>query len=272
MHMQQVMAVICGFFLTIALSNAARAGVVLNISATEFDKQGSPQNNMQLYFSNGFIKMVANEATDTVYSQSANNMTIIMHQEKAYMVLDRHFASSMQNQMDKAMAEALAKMPPEQRAMAEKMMEQTLGQVGRGAAPIEKPEKTEIRKTSRSDTINGFDCVYYESFKRGQKNREYCVTPWDKLGTSEDIRGSVVSMTALMEEVFSELSKMAPVQMDSNPFDDIMEINGFPVLTRRFEGDRIVDEASLTSVSEKALGDAYFRPPNGYQQRAMGMR
>jgi len=257
------------WLLTLLLSvvGTVRAGVVLEIQTTDLGNVAAQARVVEMFFSHGFMKMAPNPESEVVYNQVANSMTIITHSKKVYMVMDKNFATSVKSQMDRAMAEALAKVPAEQREMLEKMMQQPMGQMDSPAAPA----AADIRQTRRKDTVNGFECIYYEYYEEEHKTREYCVAQWDALGSGEDISGVVRAMAKFSTELAQEFSNMAAVPMSSGPFADMSDIDGFPVLTRRFSDGRAVEETVLTKVTNKTIADSEFQPPAGYVERNMGM-
>ncbi len=108
------------------------------------------------------MKMSTDKENDVILNSQSRNMMIISHAEKSYMIFDENTASNIKSEIDKAMEEALAQVPPEQRAMVERMMKQQMGNMNGGAPQMQmEMPKAEIQKVGRSDTINGISCEYY---------------------------------------------------------------------------------------------------------------
>ena len=60
--------------------------------------------------------------------------------------------------------------------------------------------------------------------------------------------------------------------MMESPFQAMSEIDGFPVLTRRFNGDEVIAETMLTSIGRGDVDDGLFSPPDDYtRQEIEGM-
>ena len=222
---------------------------------------------MQVLFSEGNMKMKGMEGTEMIFDSSAQNMTVISHKEKSYMVFDKSTAGSVKSQMDAAMEKALAQVPPEQRAMVEKMMKQRMSAMG-GQQQMQAPQvKTEIKKTGKNDTINGYSCDYYEAYRGDQKQGEYCITSWSDLDVGDDIQTSFKNMAEFMKGFMEDLSKMSPVRMDDNPFSYMNEMDGFPVLSRQYSNGQATHESMLSSISNQDIDESEFMAPESYKQR-----
>ena len=57
---------------------------------------------------------------------------------------------------------------------------------------------------------------------------------------------------------------------DRNPIESFNRVDGFPVVTRTFEGGELDSETVLESVTERDLDPDAFEPPKGYRLRTMG--
>ena len=120
-----------------------------------------------------------------IYKPATKEMIAIDHGAQEYYVIDQAMMDQMAVQVSDAMRqmqEALAAMPPEQRALAEQMMQ------GRMPQPQAAPQpKATLSKTGEGDTIAGFDCDYYDVTQDGRKFRELCVTDWEDIEEGADI-------------------------------------------------------------------------------------
>ena len=105
-----------------------------------------------------------------VFDSGKQALYIINPEAKTYSELTKADADRMGGQINDAMAQMqaqLANMPPEQRAMVEKMMAARMGGAGRGAAAA----KTEYRKTG-TDTVGKWPCDKYEGTQNGRRPRK----------------------------------------------------------------------------------------------------
>ncbi len=256
-------------------TNIAVAGEVVEVVTKKLNEPNAKEEIMQFLFSDGFMKMKDAEDTEVVFSSADQNMMVISHPEKSYMIMDKDTGSNIKSEMDKVMEQALAEVPPEQRAMVERMMKQRMGDMGNMGAmgspqmpQVEQPE-TEIRETGRSETINGYDCTFFETYRDSEKEEEYCVASWSELGVSDNIRQSFQSMGEFIEGLMEQFSQMAPIQTDGNPFAYMNEIDGFPVYGRSFENGEAVQETTLTSITEQDIDNNIFNAPNGYTEQGI---
>ncbi len=136
-----------------------------------------------------------------------------------------------------------------------------------GAAEIAKQQaeanRPEIRRIGDRRTVNGYPCIRYDVYRQGEKVQELWVTDWDNIRGGRQVAGAFENMNALLDEV-----------AQSNDFPSMFEaftkVDGFPVVTREFEGGELEGETVLESVSERDLDPDAFEPPKGYRLRTMG--
>ena len=264
MNMKKMQKLLTTAILMIIFYSPLQAGEIIEVMTKDLNGSETKEGVMQFLFSNGFIKMKSDQNTEMIFNNSAKNMTIISHDQKSYMVMDQNSVSSMKNQINQAMEQALANVPAEQRGMVEKMMKQRIPQMAPPQVTQEAP-KTDIRLTTRNDTINGYDCVFYEAYRNEQKQGEYCVSEWSELDASDNIETSFKNMSEFMEGMLEQFSDMAPIRMDNNPFSYMKDIGGFPVFSRQYTNGKIIQETTLSSITESSIDDAVFQAPEGYQ-------
>ena len=265
--MKLIQRILCATILMITFCSPLRAGEIIEVITKDLNGSEAKEGVMQFLFSNGFIKMKSDQNNEMIFNSSAKKMTVISHDQKSYIVMDHNSVSSMKSQIDQAMEQALANVPAEQRAMVEKMMKQRMPQMAPPQAAQEAP-KTDIRLTNRNDTINGYDCVFYEAYRNEQKQGEYCVSDWSELGVSDNIETSFKNMSEFMEGMLEQFSDMVPLRMDSNPFSYMKDIGGFPVFSRQYSNGNAIQETTLSSIMQSSIDDAEFQTPEGYQSQS----
>ena len=266
---QTLSAVLFGIF-----STSLYAGEVVEVTSKDLTSANGAEETLKFLFSEGFMKMSADPENDVIFNSADQNMMIISHPEKSYMIFDKNTASNIKSEIDKAMEEALAQVPPEQRAMVERMMKQQMQGMGGGAPQMQmEMPKAEIRETGRSDTVNGIACNYYENYMGSEKEMELCVADWSDIDASENMRNSFMAMGEMMEGFLQQLSEMAPMmQSNDNPFAYLKEMNGYPILSREFSNGVAVEETVLKSITEQDIDASEFNAPAGYnKQDMMGM-
>ena len=214
------------------------------------------------------------EAGGMIYRGDSGEMIALDHADESYYVLDEEAMQRMGAQLSgamKQMQEALEAMPPEQRAMAEKMMKQHMPQ--EMTPPKQPPAR--LHATGREGSVNGFACDYYELRRNERLARELCVTPWDEIPGGRDVAESLLGMAGFFERMASTISKETGIAVMGDQqeiFGHLEELDGYPVLTREFdESGDVTSESVLESVATEDLDPSLFEPPAGYREMSLGM-
>ncbi len=274
MKIQHIKKLVFSILFTFIYSTSSFAGEEVKIIAKDLTNPNAAEEVMTFLFDEGFMKMQDEQDTEVVFNSTDQNMMIISHQDQSYMIMDGQTGSAIQNEMQQAMEEALANVPPEQRAMVEQMMQQQMGNLGGMGGP-QMPQmqqvETEVRETGRTDTINDYDCTYYETYRNGEKQSELCVATWSELDVSDNIQQSFTSMGEFVENLLEQFSQMMPSGSIENPFSYMEEMNGLPVYSKNFDNGVATEESTLSSITEVAFEDGTFDAPEGYvEQSIMG--
>jgi hypothetical protein len=207
------------------------------------------------------------KATDFVFRGDQKLLWMIEPASKAYMQVDEASVKALAAQvgpMMEEMQERLAKLPPEQRAT----MEEILNMKAKGP---EQPEpKIELRSTGAKEKIAGYDCSRWDVLRDGTKTSEVWVTSWKAAGaTKQDF--------AVLKQ-FSEFTKMlhaaSPatrnLSRDGDLISEMDRVDGFPVRIRQFEGQDLASESTLEAVESQKIAPATFEVPAGYARRQFG--
>ena len=162
-------------------------------------------------------------------------------------------------QMMQQMQAQLAQVPPEQRAMVEQMMRQQMGGMG-GAAP---PPVT-VRRKSQGEKVGQFTCTRYEVLTGGQVTEEVCAAPPAQLR----LDASAFETFKALAEFYEPLRRNAPRGSWATP-GGMSQIEGFPVQTVFFEGQRPASEWVLVKVEERSLDAGLFTLPGNLRKTEM---
>ena len=246
------------------------ADSILEFQSTEFD-QGQPIVGTVQISSSGkntrleIISVTSGEAGGMIFHSEQNEMIILDHSQGTYMLIDQARMNAMASQVGQAMTqmqEALAAMPPEQRAMAEQMMQQRFP-----AAPPEQPSET-INDLGSHGEVAGIACRNYEVIRDGLKFRELCVSDWDDIHggqeTADALKG-VAEFFESMRQAFSGAGGMDVFDRQQELFGHMDELDGYPVLYRDFSASGALERQTiLTGAREEELAPGFFQPPAGY--------
>jgi hypothetical protein len=189
---------------------------------------------------------------------------IVDDQRKSYREMTREQMKQMASQANAAMTqmqERMKNMPPEQRAMMEKMMGDKIpGGMGGG-----KPDVWASKDTGKSETVDGRKCKVWNITRNGQPFEELCVVPFSTLAGKEDLEKAFRELT----DAFSEFAKGMP-NAESGTKARI-DVNGYPVRARAYDasGKYRGTETVLSKWAEETIPAAQFDVPKGYKKEAM---
>ena len=254
------------------------AGVVFELqNSNSYGGERSVENN-RFSVDGKKLKMHVNDNragsnSTMIFRGDRREMVVVNHDDKSYMVIDQQALTAIGGQMSKAMQqmeEAMKNVPPEQRAMMEKLMK------GRMPAAMgnKTRAKTEVRNSGESGTENGYPVTRYQMFRDGVKTRELWVTDWKNVDGGNEARAAFDEMAAFFKQMMDAFSS-GPMggfgaQFDDNPFEYMNKIDGFPVVTKELTGNGSVEnETRLISSERRSLDAAEFEPPAGYKRQAM---
>ena len=214
-------------------------------------------------------------ADEVVFHGGRKEIMMVDNRNKTYTLFNQQTLERLSEQVSpqiEAAMKQLEQLDPKQREMMEKMLKGRMGQMGGGAAAGRMlPEF--VRSSERRD-MAGYPCVRYDMLVNGEKRQELWVTEWDHVKGSAEVaeafRGMADFWKQLMDSMADLVGSTGFFQPGSNPFDSLIEIDGFPVVTRSFEGGELESETRLRSVTERDLDRDAFEPPKGYRLRTMG--
>lgn len=254
-------------------ASAARAGVRYT-ATTEFPGQDRTESSQMLVDSER-LRIDTSEGGEVtiLFHGGREEMTLVDHTEKSYMVLDKATVDGMAAMVSEAMQQmeqALQSMPQAQREQMEKMMKQRMDQTA-DATPMAEAEITDL---GDAGSVGDLQCSWKAVHRNGSLERKICVADWG------DIRGGD-EMMAVQEKMveFSQRMRDAFSQGGANPMAQSFERHamkemtlggGFPLITERYDGDTLLERSTFAAADDAAATDADFAPPPGYMRQEMG--
>lgn len=260
----------------LCIPSLAIAGSLLELATTDYREDPPRAGTIEISTQDGSSRMEMDsaggeDAGGMIFLGGSGEMIALDHEEQEYFVLDRETLEQMAAQVGGAMQqmqEALKDMPPEQRAMAEQMMKQRMPQMAQ-------PEPTTLQETSASDSINGFDCRFYEIHQAGRKISELCVADWSDIEGGREASESMLQMADFfrsMADAFSEGAGIDVMGDQQNFLAHLQELDGYPVLAREFDdAGELSSETRLESAKSGNVDSALFEPPAEYRERSLGL-
>jgi len=205
---------------------------------------------------------------DIIFHGDQQELVMVDHGARKYTVLDQATIKQVSGQMSAALAqvqEQLKNLPPEQRAMMEKMMK------GRGMMmPAAAPAPTELRRTSEGAKQSGYDAVKYEVLREGTVIRTMWLADWTAVTGAGEARTVFERMAGFMKEMTAGLPQFLG-NMGQDAFEHMKDLGGFPVRTTEYdESGRPSTDARLVSAESQTIPAGTFEPPSGFSKQAIG--
>lgn len=258
------------------LSTQAPASSVLELMTTEYTQDPPILGTVEISTAGSSTRIeitsiTSNESGGMIFNGDRKEMIAIDHSVQEYYVIDEAMMNQMAAQVSDAMQqmqEALEAMPPEQRALAEQMMQGRMP----SAAPAPKPEVS-LKETGASDSIAGHDCAYFDVMQGDRKIRELCVTDWDDIEEGREVATAIMHVADFFEsmrQAFSGAGGLDVMDRQREMFGYMDELDGYPVLSRDFDAaGQLTMESRLQSSGHVEVNPLLFEPPHGYLQQSL---
>jgi uncharacterized protein YneF (UPF0154 family) len=261
MRIAALMATFVTVGFTLASAGAV-AGAYLESSQTETGSKDSPQVN-KMWFDGGRMRTEnggKGEGSTAIFKNQA--MYVLDPKTKTYRLIDKATIDQMAAKLGEArkkMEAAMAGMPPERRAMMEKMM----GQMG-GPAAAAAAQKRVLKNTGRTESVSGIKCTVWEASVNGQKEEELCATPPGAIPGGDEMMKTLKEVGEMLKgftQSFGANSKA------DNAWKDMDTIKGLPILTREFDGGKVTSETKLSAARKESVASGQFDVPAGYTEK-----
>jgi hypothetical protein len=256
--------------LLIALAAAcwnAPAGAQLNTYYKGTVREGGQDGPLTAQFSveAGRVAMIMRGTTTRrmLFLESEQVLRLVDDTHGSYVDLGNasgpgSMAAGMAAQMAE-MQKQLDKLPPEQRRMMQGMMQGRMGATPQAQTPDQYVWSTEHK------TISGYDATRVDIMQGTVKKAEYWGTKSPDFRMSDAERSTMLAMQAYLRNYLITVTPAGGGQTRAFEWDT--GTDGYPVLTRCFNGDEMTLELQLQSVDRKALPGDLFAIPANYQKQ-----
>ena len=219
------------------------AGVVFQVETTYHSGSPGSAQSSRMSVQGKDLKMEIlpgkGKRGEMVFRGDRREMVVIDHDDKAYMVIDEAAIKSIGGQMSEAMKELekkLSQLDPKQREMMEKMLKGRMG-----GASAKKRQPSEFRRSGERAHKRGYPCVKYDVLRDGQKTSELWVTDWSNVRGGSQVRGTFRELADFFAEISESFQSLRSSGMDflggeNSVIESFKHVDGFPVVTRTFEG------------------------------------
>ena len=195
-----------------------------------------------------------------------DKLWIVNHADQTCQTIDKEGMEQIGSQLGAAMKQMeaqLSQLPPEQRAMVEKMMKGKMhaGMPGMGQAP---PRRME---TGDTEQVGEYSCVVHTLYSGDEKVWEVCAASKDQLSGAFDAMEAFQAISRFVQTLRETVQQGPFSSIANTPFYDMDQIDGFPVRVRTFGSGRMTSESTLKSITQKDLEQSIFSVPEGYEMR-----
>ena len=187
-----MMKFIGAFVLGLFVALSSQAAVVITVETRDLTKKDPAVEIGQISIDGKMMAMRGKDAEEVpqmIFRGDRRVLYAIDPQRKEYIEVDKATFDQMGGQMDemmKQMEAKLADMPPQQRAMVERMMRQQMPDPTLAEQPMRKPI---VKRTEERKEIEGYPCRLYEIHVDDQKVREIWVTTWTNVDQGREAFG-----------------------------------------------------------------------------------
>jgi hypothetical protein len=266
----------CTYLLLLLLATSPLlAGVVFEVETKD---HGSPAETHQMAAEGRMLKMGMaaggrGSEGEMIYRGDRREMVVVNHDDKTYTVIDEESLNKIASQISGAMSqieEALKNVPEAQRKMVEEMMKKSMPQAAAAATKV-----IEVRNTGERADQAGYPCVKYEILADGSVSSELWVTGWDNVEGGQEAAEVFKDMAGFFHDMMETFrSASGPMggllsNVGTSAFEHMSKIQGFPVVSRQFQGGQLESETTLRSTERRTLRPEEFDPPPGYKQQDM---
>lgn len=255
-------------------SHAAIAGAVLDLVTTEYTEDPPIVGTIEIMTEGKesrieITSVSSEESGGMIYQSDRRELIALDHTLQAYYVFDQATMDMMAAQVKSALEQteaALEAMPPEERALAEQMIQRPVDE--------ERPRsRHKLVATGKSDTIAGFGCKYYDVFQDDRKIRDICMTPWKDIPQGREASKAMMELAGFFERMrkaFEGSGGLNLMDRQQEMFTYMEELDGYPVLSHDFdESGEILSESRLKAARKQKIEATMFEPPSGYQQQSL---
>ena len=267
--------IVCAFSIAPATLDA---GVVMVNSHESFQDPGEPMTTTVFVETDRVRIETAGEFGHSVmiFRGDKQTMWIVAPDQRTYQELTKEqidrFGEQMGGkmaEMRKQMEEQLKNMPPERRAMIEKMMKSRMGGMPM-AAPA--TSKTEYSLVASDQQINQWTADKYEGVRDGEKQREMWTVPPDGIG----LEASDFEVMTQMAEFVKGFSKFGGGQADQQSLFRVgggegkdQDFSGVPVRQIEYQGGRPSSRSELKEARREDFDSTLFEVPAGFKKQQM---
>jgi hypothetical protein len=254
--------IICGL-------SPLRAGVEFTVTVENLGEK-SPPATQKVWVEKDKIRMdISAEGRKAffIYRKDKDAIFTVDPANKSYVEMTRADAQKVGEHMQEMrakMQEAMKNMPPEQRAMMEKMM-------GGEAPPATEPAaKIEYRKKGKGK-VGSRAVTEYEVLRSGEKTAKAYVTEFGDFQLSRDDFAVIKDLMAFYQSLAQNLKIGAMAQLgDIDLYQDMDAFPGFPVRMVALDAaGKEKTRVDIAGVKKGSVAASQFEVPAGFERKKL---
>jgi hypothetical protein len=192
-----------------------------------------------------------------VFDGDAQVMRVINNERKSYTEMTKAQMQEMSQQMSAAM-EKLKNLPPEQRAMMEKMM-------ARGGRGMGLPSVAAITyKAAGADKAGQWACSKYDGTREGQKVVEICTVEPKALGLTPADFEVAKQLAEFMKSLMPQMAE----QITVNGTQAEQGFSGIPIRRSTISNGKVTSTSELKEIRREPIPASAWQVPAGYKREA----
>lgn len=211
----------------------------------------------EIHLAPGRVAIVATGSRNTrmLFLEEAAILRFVDDAEKSYFDMDAGTSASSSGMMAEV-DQRLAQLPPDQRRMAEEMIQKSLD-AGQTSPAVD------YVRTKVTQKVLQYDCTLVEVVRGGEKVGEYCGSNSKEFLLSDAERKTMLAMQQHLDK-FSIAMKSAEGG-GPRAFQWDAKADGLPLISRCLEKKKITFEVQLESFDRKPLEKDPFAIPSDYE-------
>ena len=194
-----------------------------------------------------------------LFTQKDGTLRVVDDATHTWFDLDRKQLAGMGSAMAD-MQKQLVQMPAAQREMAEGML--------KGAMDGMRPPPPSVYVWSKDTlSVNGYPCTRVDVMQGDVKRAEYWGTTSADFKLGEAEHEAVLAMQGCLRDFTIMVTSVGAGGAESRPFQWDTSVDGYPLISRCFDGDVMTLDVKLERFDRKPLANDLFQVPDGYTQQ-----
>jgi len=254
------------------ISGLALAGVVIQSETTN---PAHPRRDTKgtMWLEKDRLRMDMGEQA-AIYRADKQVLWVLREKAGTYFEMTKEQMKHAGEQVSSAMAQAqeqLKDMPPEQRKMVEQMMAGKMGGQGAEGGGAQKEEPRTLARTGKTETINSYPCVSYESTRGTRIEEEIWVTDWKQFDLKAADFKVLEDFSVFIKDAMGPLTRQLSTALMQKYADaeGPGALPGVPIRTvmHRLGGESITE---LKKITREAIPASRFELPSGLKKESVG--